>query len=76
RRKRIADGSGAKHEDVGRLVKQFTTVSKLTKQMAGMSGRDKAAAVQSMQSGGMPGLTGRGSTASKSIKAGFKKRKR
>ncbi len=77
RRRRVAQGSGTQHEEVGRLVKQFTAVSKLTKQMSGLSGREKAAAVQSMQAGGgMPGLSGRGSTASASIKDRFKKRKR
>jgi signal recognition particle subunit SRP54 len=77
RRKRIAGGSGSKPEQVGQLVKQFTTVSKLTKQMAGLSGKDKAAAVQSLQSGGgMAGLGGRGSTASSSVKDKFKKRRK
>ncbi|MCK6476400.1 MAG: signal recognition particle protein Srp54 [Phycisphaerales bacterium] len=76
RRRRIASGSGTQNDDVGRLVKQFTAVSKLTKQMSGLTGREKAAAVQSMQAGGgMAGL-GRGSTATPSIKDRFKKRKR
>ncbi|MCC6427937.1 MAG: signal recognition particle protein [Phycisphaerales bacterium] len=77
RRRRIAAGSGTQQDDVGRLVKQFSAVSKLTKQMSGLSGKEKAAAVQAMQAGGaMPGLGTRRSTAMPSIKDRFKKRKR
>jgi len=80
RRKRIARGAGSKADDVGRLVKQFGAVSKLTKQMAGMSGGSKAAAMRDLTDpsammsgmGGMPGMGGRATTKSKS---GFKKRK-
>ncbi len=86
RRKRIAKGSGVQIGDVGRLVKQFQAVSKLTKQMAGGAGgglRGKMKAMQELQAaggpgmgmpmGGMPGM--KGSTKSRSPKRGFKKRK-
>ncbi|HRJ49396.1 MAG: signal recognition particle protein Srp54 [Phycisphaeraceae bacterium] len=77
RRRRVATGSGTTQDDVGRLVKQFSAVSKVTRQMAGLTGREKAAAVQAMQAGvGVPGFTARKSTASPSIKDRFKKRKR
>jgi signal recognition particle subunit SRP54 len=87
RRKRIATGSGTQVNDVTQLVKQFTTINKLTKQMAGMSAANKVKAVKELGSGGlgglMPGMTGlpgfataRGSTKSASVKDRFKKRKR
>jgi signal recognition particle subunit SRP54 len=87
RRKRIAGGSGTRIEDVSTLVKQFQTLSKLTKQMAGMSASSKVKAVKELGAGGMgglvPGLSGmpgfqgnRGSTKSASVKDRFKKRKR
>src|SRR5580765_6584724 len=37
RRKRIAKGSGTDANEVGQLGKQFTTVSKLAKQMSSLS---------------------------------------
>jgi signal recognition particle subunit SRP54 len=87
RRKRIAGGSGTKVEDVSTLVKQFQTLSKLTKQMAGMSASSKVKAVKELGAGGMGGLVpgmsgmpgfqgGRGSTKAASVKDRFKKRKR
>ncbi len=79
RRRRISAGSGTGQDDVGRLVKQFTAVSRMTKQMAGLTGKEKAAAVQAMQGGagmGVPGLGGRKTTATASIKDRFKKRKK
>jgi signal recognition particle subunit SRP54 len=87
RRKRIAGGSGTKVEDVSTLVKQFQTLSKLTKQMAGMSALSKVKAVKELGAGGIGGLvpsmsgmpgfnTGRGSTKTASVKDRFKKRKR
>ncbi|MEX2218805.1 MAG: signal recognition particle protein [Phycisphaerales bacterium] len=87
RRKRIAKGSGTKVEDVSTLVKQFQTLSKLTKQMAGMSASSKVAAVKELGSGGLGGLIpgmsgmpgfnpGKGSTRAGSVKDRFKKRKR
>ncbi len=38
RRRRIADGSGTKPQDVNRLLKQFTDAQKMMKQMAGGKG--------------------------------------
>ena len=87
RRKRIANGSGTRIDDVSTLVKQFQTLSKLTKQMAGMSASSKVKAVKELGSGGLGGLvpglsgmpgfqTGRGSTKAASVKDRFKKRKR
>jgi signal recognition particle subunit SRP54 len=84
RRKRIAAGSGGKVEDVSRLVKQFDTISKMTKQMSGMGARGKLDAMRQLQgAGGVPGVSGmpglggkRGSTKTKSPKRGFKQRKK
>jgi signal recognition particle subunit SRP54 len=86
RQKRIAAGSGAKVDDVSRLVKQFEMMQKMTQQMAGAGAMGKMRALQQMakQGGGMPGMGGmggmpgfltRGSTATESPKARFKKRK-
>ena len=82
RRKRIAHGSGHKTEDVSRLTKQFAQMSKVTKQLAGMGMMDKAKAAKQLMGagGGAPGAGGmpslKGSTKTKSPKAGFKKRKK
>jgi signal recognition particle subunit SRP54 len=86
RRRRIASGSGTQQNDVGQLVRQFETVSKLTKQMAGLSAAGKVKAVKELGSqgmgpmapglSGMPGLGARGSTHTVSVKDRFKKRKR
>jgi signal recognition particle subunit SRP54 len=86
RRRRIAQGAGVKTEDVSQLVKQFTTLSKLSKQMAGMSAASKVKAVKELGSGGlgglMPGMSGlpnfssRGSTHMSSPKSKFKSKKR
>lgn len=86
RRRRIAMGAGVKAEDVSQLVKQFTTLSKLTRQMAGMSASSKVKAVKELGQGGlgglMPGMTGlpnfsgKGSSRASSVKDRFKKRKR
>jgi signal recognition particle subunit SRP54 len=80
RRRRIASGSGTKQDDVGLLVKQFTTLSKITKQMSGMSAASKVRAMKEMGSqagaAGMPGFSGKGSTKTVSVKDRFKKRKR
>jgi signal recognition particle subunit SRP54 len=82
RRKRIARGSGTKVEDVSRMMKQFETVSKLTKQMAGMGMRGRMSAMRQLQAGGgmpgmqgMPSFSGKGSTRSASPKGRFKKRR-
>jgi signal recognition particle subunit SRP54 len=77
RRKRIATGSGTKTEDVSRLTKQFGAVSKMARQMAGMSMMDKAKAARQLagaQQGG--GLRMKGSTRTQSPKDKYKKRKR
>lgn len=87
RRRRIATGSGSKVEDVGKLVKQFEMVSKMTKQVAGLGIRDRMRAVRELQSGAagglpgvsglpmIPGLGGKGSSFTPSPKSRFKKRK-
>ena len=84
RRKRIARGSGVKVEEVGQLVKQFETLNKLTKTMAGMSSKQKVAAVKGMSGGmgdmipgmeGMPSFHSKGSTKSTAGR-GFKSRKK
>ena len=58
RRKRIAKGSGKKDNEVGQLVKQFDTINKLTRQMAGMSTKDRVRAAKEMSGAGAPGLAG------------------
>ncbi|MCE2884493.1 MAG: signal recognition particle protein [Planctomycetaceae bacterium] len=84
--RRIATGSGTTPNEVNRLVTQFETVQKMTASLAsgGMADRIKAAKAMS-QSGGMPGLPGmpgfpgmsmKGSSATQSIKAKFKQRKK
>lgn len=80
RRRRIARGSGTSVDDVGRLVKQFETINKLTRTMAGMSARQKVAAVKEMGGPGamIPGLPmsrSKGSTKAGRGR-GFKPRKR
>ncbi|HNB60398.1 MAG TPA: signal recognition particle protein, partial [Phycisphaerales bacterium] len=88
RRKRIATGSGTSQNEVGQLAKQFSTVSKLFKQMGQMNARAQFNAVRELGSGagmagmgsmgGMGGMAGfgrKGSTATPSIKSRFKKRK-
>jgi len=83
RRKRIATGSGVKTEEVGRLVKQFETMTKLSKQMAGLGGGGKAKALQQMQTagagapmgGGMGGFKTKGGTKSRSPKSRKRKRR-
>ncbi len=84
RRRRIANGSGVKVEDVSHLVKQFEMVNKVTKAMSNMSSMDKVRAMKSMSgpgaseagmAGAMAGLRGKGSSFTPSIKDRFKKRK-
>lgn len=87
RRKRIARGSAHKPEEVSQLVKQFETVSKMSKTFAGMNAADKVKAVKGMSAAaegggmGLPGMTGlpglntKGSSYTPSIKSRFKKRK-
>jgi signal recognition particle subunit SRP54 len=88
RRKRIATGSGTKQDQVGALVKQFDGIKKMSMQLSNLSAMDRVKAAKEMaKSGaaglmpglsGMPGLTGKGSSASPSMKSagGFKKRKK
>ena len=83
RTKRIANGAGVPTTEVNKLVKQFGAMQKVTKQMAGMGAMGKMKAMRQMQSagagagmGGMPGFGTRGSTKTKSVKSGFKRRKR
>jgi signal recognition particle subunit SRP54 len=80
RRKRVATGSGASQDEVGRLTKQFEMVSKMTREMSGLSAMDRAKMASSMQGGdpsqAMRGMFGRGSSYTPSVKAGFKKRKK
>ena len=84
RRRRIASGSGTQQNDVGNLVRQFDAVTRMTRQMAGMSAGAKVKAVRQMGASGLgaagagmglPGMS-RGSTHTPSIKDRFKKRKR
>ncbi len=83
RRRRIAQGSGTETNDVGQLVKQFSAISKVSKQMAGMNAKSKVEAVKEMQrSGGMDGMMpglggfgGKGSTKSKSPKTKSRRKK-
>ncbi|MGD9689627.1 MAG: signal recognition particle protein [Phycisphaerales bacterium] len=86
RRRRIAQGSATRPDDISRLVTQFQSVSRVTRQMAGMSAAQKVAAVKNMGGAGagsmipglsgLPGLNSRGSSFSPSVKDRFKKRKR
>lgn len=86
RRRRIASGSGTQQQEVAQLAKQFETLNKLTKEMAGMSGAAKVKAVKQLgASGGLgslvPGVKGmpefrtKGSTAASGPKGRFKKRR-
>lgn len=84
RNKRIARGSGTNPNEVGRLVKQFDAVQKMTQQMSGVGGKVKAAREMARSGmagmggmGGFPGLgDGKGSTKTTSVKSGYKQRKR
>ncbi|MGD9789277.1 MAG: signal recognition particle protein [Phycisphaerales bacterium] len=87
RRKRIARGSGVGVEEVTQLVKQFSAVNKMSKQMASMSAMDKIRAVKEMGGTGgigsmFPGMSMPGMPKLKGSSAGggggksrFKKRK-
>jgi signal recognition particle subunit SRP54 len=88
RRNRIAKGSGVKVDQVGALVNQFSMISKLSQQMAGMTAADKVKAVKGLGAAGgpgglIPGMTGfpgmaasKGSSFTPSIKDRFKKRRK
>lgn len=82
RRRRIATGSGTKPEEVGALVKQFQTISTLSKRLAGMSAAEKVRTVKqlgasqgAMTGMGSPLMRTRGSTHTESVKNRFKKRR-
>jgi signal recognition particle subunit SRP54 len=87
RRRRVGKGSGTSEQEVGQLVKQFSTVNKLAKSLGSMGTLDRVKAVKELGKGGMadmmPGVAGlpsfgprvKGSTATPSIKSKFKKRK-
>ena len=84
RRRRIAKGSGTKEDEVGRLLKQFEMMSKMTREMAGLSATDRARMTAQLRSddpmqamGAMRGLGGMGKAGGHmtSPKAKFKKRK-
>ncbi|MDP6541856.1 MAG: signal recognition particle protein [Phycisphaerales bacterium] len=84
--KRIAKGSGTNPSEVNKFVKQFEMMKKMSKQMAGSGLGSKMGAMKDLAGGmdpasmagmaGTPGLTGRGSTKTKSNKHRFKRRKR
>lgn len=83
RTKRIANGAGVTPTEVNKLVKQFAAMQKVTKQMAGLGAMGKMKAMNQMQQpgvggmpAGLPGFGGRGSTKTKSMKSGFKRRKK
>ncbi|MGE3108889.1 MAG: signal recognition particle protein [Phycisphaerales bacterium] len=86
RRKRVAEGSGTRQDEVGQLVKQFGTMNQLAKAMGSMNVRDKVNAVKGLGAGGMgaavPGLSGmpgfasKGSSHTPSLKGKFKKRRK
>jgi signal recognition particle subunit SRP54 len=84
RRRRVAAGSGTSQNEVGQLAKQFSTVSKMFKQMGSMSSKAQMDAVRAMGAGsgaglgamaGMGGFGKRGSSFTPSVKSKFKKRK-
>ncbi len=83
--KRISTGSGTQPQEVNQLSRQFETMQKLTQQMAGMGMLGKFKAMKEMGNmdpsmvpalKGMPGLGGKGSTRTESIKSKFKQRKK
>ena len=85
RRRRIASGSGTEQQRVAQIVKQFGTVSKMTRQMANMSAGDKMRAARQIgaagaggMASGMRGVAGlsKGSTKAGSLKKRFKPQKK
>jgi signal recognition particle subunit SRP54 len=59
RRRRIARGSGSEPADVSGLVKNFTMMSSMMKQMAGMGAKERMAYAQQMGQAGMTGAAPR-----------------
>jgi signal recognition particle subunit SRP54 len=84
RRRRIARGSGMEAQDISGLVKNFTMVAGMMKQMAGMGTRDRMNFAKQMGQTGMMGGTPRFKVKQRSkrltkkdrAKRGKKKRKR
>jgi len=82
RARRIAAGSGSTIAEVGKLVKQFEVMQKMTTQLAGLGAMGKMKAMKDMAAGGPGGmpnlgtLMGRKSTHTESIKSKFKSRKK
>ncbi|MCE9620080.1 MAG: signal recognition particle protein [Planctomycetes bacterium] len=82
RARRIAAGSGSTQQEVGKLVKQFEVMQKMTSQLAGLGAMGKMKAMKEMSAGGpgaapsLAGLMGRKSTHTESIKSKFKARKK
>ncbi len=83
--RRISKGSGTQPADVNKLTKQFGMMSKMTQQMAGMGMGGRIKAMRELQRTdpnlipgikGMPGLGGKGSTKTVSVKQQYKKRKK
>lgn len=84
RAKRVAQGSGTNPSEVNRLTKQFETIQKMTKQMAGMGLGGKTGAMKDLAGAdpaalaGAGSLLGRrgGSTKTPSRKSQFKSRRK
>lgn len=82
--RRVARGSGTDAAEVNRLTKQFEMIQKMTKQMSGIGVGGKIKAMKELAKSdpnmipgikGMPGIGGRGTTKTESIKSRFKQRK-
>jgi len=88
RKRRIAKGSGTNPKEVSQLVNQFQTVSKMTRQMAGLGAVGKVKAIRELSKAGpdalpgisgmpgLPGFGGKGSTKTSSRRKAFKSRGR
>jgi signal recognition particle subunit SRP54 len=58
RRKRIANGSGTKVEELNQLLKQFAEMRTMIRQMSSGKGPWAKMARQAMRNGGLPGMSG------------------
>ena len=83
--KRVATGSGTTAPEVNKLTKQFEMIQKMTKQMSGLGAMGKIKAMRELSKidagmvpgmKGLPGIGGKGSTKTVSIKSQFKQRKK
>jgi signal recognition particle subunit SRP54 len=83
--KRVASGSGTTAPEVNKLTKQFEMIQKMTKQMSGLGAIGKIKAMRELSKidpgmvpgmKGLPGIGGKGSTKTVSIKSQFKQRKK